>query len=220
MNNGTTNDYAVTTPPESMEMFICLMWLHDITTEVRGIKVHRRRVSRDQKLTDSMASPLRWLENNRRFLEPLPCKNISICTSFLELDVNFNSDLVLQNWTLNGCYVQVGFIPTKFNLPEIAQSKVALSMLIEDKLSSMSSNSDLIGIMPFFYPVGKDTFNLRGIPLHDMSNLYWCRVLFELRNKVQIAIRALHAGLDPEVEYGRFVAAGGKYFLDYPRLCP
>jgi len=81
------------------------------------------------------------------------------------------------------------------------------------------------------YDPADHCLSLQGVVSEEASCLYlqetfkqggcfWCEALMEVRNKVLIAARAIKMGLDPEKEYNRFIAAGGKYFLDYPVLCP
>lgn len=46
------------------------------------------------------------------------------------------------------------------------------------------------------------------------------RRLVEYRNKILISVGALRYDLDPVAEYDRFIKAGGKHYLEYPKLCP
>lgn len=48
----------------------------------------------------------------------------------------------------------------------------------------------------------------------------WNRKLLNYRTALMVMMRAVLMGRDPAQEYHRFINAGGKYFLDYPTLCP
>jgi len=48
----------------------------------------------------------------------------------------------------------------------------------------------------------------------------WNRKLLNYRTALMVMMRAVLMKRDPAAEYERFITAGGKYFLDYPRLCP
>ncbi|MBU1985556.1 hypothetical protein KJ815_14255, partial [bacterium] len=44
--------------------------------------------------------------------------------------------------------------------------------------------------------------------------------LLEHRTRVLVECQAILLGRDPQVEYDRFLKAGGWYYLQYPELCP
>ena len=56
--------------------------------------------------------------------------------------------------------------------------------------------------------------------LYVSRTAIWNRKLLNYRTALMVMMRAVLMGRDPAQEYHRFVNAGGKYFLDYPVLCP
>jgi hypothetical protein len=56
--------------------------------------------------------------------------------------------------------------------------------------------------------------------LYVSRTAIWNRKLLGFRTALMVMMRATLMGRDPAQEYQRFIAAGGKYFLDYPPLFP
>ena len=73
------------------------------------------------------------------------------------------------------------------------------------------------------FPVTEEvaTFDKRAIgDIYKSGAGIWCRELVEKRNMFSITLWAIMLGLDPEVEWKKFIQAGGWHYTQYPILCP
>ena len=127
----------------------------------------------------------------------------------------------LESWRVDGLYIQVGFYNRTMTFYAWPVFPVATAMTIYDvgvaatgfinPEKHLSLTVDSVAALDYHLIVG-DFFK------EDVG--IWCQALVEFRNMVMVKCRAIMANRDPDEEYQRFVDAGGKYFLEYPTLCP
>ena len=127
----------------------------------------------------------------------------------------------LQSWQADGLYIQVGFYDRALTDYAWPVYSVATAMSVYDHGVAATGFTnpemhlplkvDSVAALDYRLIVGNFFQENVGV---------WCQALIEFRNMVMIKCRAVLTGYDPDAEYERFVKAGGKYFLEYPTLCP
>jgi hypothetical protein len=123
------------------------------------------------------------------------------------------------DWMHNGVYLQAGYYGEP-GVAGIARS-VACAMTVNDTCVCTQGATDPSAQVAV--PVSAE--DARDFE-QEMRNHFrsgvglWPKVLVEHRNKILVMARAITLGRDPVAEYERFVKAGCKYYLEYPRLCP
>ena len=126
-----------------------------------------------------------------------------------------------REWIVDGLYLQLGFINEHLLRGEPAAMGILGAMMFLDSYYCITRSLEPKDHIPL--PLTELLFE--GL-VKDIGSLYksgigvWCRELIDLRNRALIELRAKRAvDDDPLTAYDRFVAAGGKYFLEYPSLC-
>ncbi|RPH93355.1 hypothetical protein EHM69_10535 [candidate division KSB1 bacterium] len=117
--------------------------------------------------------------------------------------------------------IQLAFLDGSRNHRFQPLDALAVSMDIHDHLCQAAGSLESAdhGLVSTLLAHAEDFQLIVG----DIYRRHWGfmnRKLIEYRNKVLVSAGALVRDLDPVAEYERFIQAGGKYFLDYPVLCP
>ncbi|MBI5060546.1 hypothetical protein HZB60_12300 [candidate division KSB1 bacterium] len=124
-----------------------------------------------------------------------------------------------KKWAVDGIYVQAGYCTDEF--PGCGHQIANDAMMICDAAVTTAGSFEPKDNVPVRLPDQfASTWNAAIGDLFQSRRAVWCRELVDHRNLVLIVCRAILMDRDPEDEYGKFIKAGGKYFLEYPRLCP
>jgi len=121
-----------------------------------------------------------------------------------------------QRWMIEGCYPQVGFLmpETEFNFS--FADALASSMTIWDSLVIGSNSTKIEDFEPRdFATIPELEFGFRIGAAYESGYCFWQSQLEPLRNEVLIRVGAALRGLDPEVEYQKFLASSETYFLHH-----
>lgn len=128
------------------------------------------------------------------------------------------SYVVLRSWLVDREYIQVGFRQqgTKYNAIGIAAG-----MLTYDEMVAKSGSIEPKDhTAPLAVAENVAQYSAWTGDMFAKRDAFWCRALIDLRNRWLVTLRAIAIGRDPHLAYDQFCMAGGKYFLDYPILCP
>ncbi len=126
-----------------------------------------------------------------------------------------------SEWFTKGMYLQLTFYNQRLIHVANPWQALATAMTLYDHSYSRQMDID---------PTNHEDMRVRAIHARDarlmVGDVYrenvgvWCRQLVDFRTMILVKCRAVLLGEDSDGEYNRFVKAGGKYFLDYPVLCP
>jgi hypothetical protein len=126
-----------------------------------------------------------------------------------------------SDWEVDRAYLQLAFEARLAHYGTIPINAMTYAMRIFDRLYETTGSVEAKDHQPLCVDSeDAERFELIVGDIYRRRWTYMNRNLVEYRNKALIAIRAHIAGKDPQAEYDRFIKAGGKYFLDYPALCP
>jgi len=121
-------------------------------------------------------------------------------------------------WLVDKIYLQLGFVERGKPASQIG---IALAMLSYDELVEMHGSKEPADQEPVMVEsVVSKIYNAWIGDQYATRSAVWCRGLLDIRTRWLVTLRAIAAGKDPYMAYDHFIAAGGKYFLDYPLLCP
>ncbi len=123
-----------------------------------------------------------------------------------------------RQWLHNGCYLQLGFSleckPCNFDLNPAIFTAMTLYDLEVVGSGSLHPEKHLPKRRP-----GLDDYELiyavSRVFDEDFGSADWNHSLVPLRNELLIRFGAELRGLDPDVEFKRFVSEGHDYFLDF-----
>jgi hypothetical protein len=135
--------------------------------------------------------------------------------------LKFQPDLNPADWIYKGIYLQIGFgrrLPCSCDgrLHSMTSAMVGYDILVATtgSIEPKDHNPSIL------QPINKLAWENVIQTAYSSSCCLMIRDLIETRNKWLILARAVLMGRNPIVEWKRFKAAGGWYFLQYPTLCP
>lgn len=121
-----------------------------------------------------------------------------------------------QRWMVEGCYPQVGFLMPETGFNFSFADALASSMTILDSLVIGSNSTKLEDFEPReFATIPELEFGFRIGAAYQSGYCFWQSQLEPFRNEVLIRVGAALRGLDPEIEYQKFLASGVSYFLHH-----
>jgi hypothetical protein len=116
----------------------------------------------------------------------------------------------MWKWGSSGFYLQIGYMEASKNVSEEEVVALLRTMTVFDLGYCETGAIPKILYTEIAQQEGSAT---EGIPILNMN-------LVQRRNELLVMNYAMLQGRDPGSAYDNFLAAGGKYFLDYPVLCP
>ena len=157
-------------------------------------------------------------------LDPKDFGIASTIDPIITLDVNpinLIKGHLADEWSYDGFYLQASFFDPKKVTCAIPYRSTSTAQTFYDifveKTGSLEPK-DHQPIQQSYRQVQELNLTISGFYFAEIG--VWRRVLLLYRTAVLVMLRAVWMGRDPLQEYDRFLKAGGKYFLDYPALCP
>jgi hypothetical protein len=198
--------------PEELMMHVILIPVRNHDREVLK-KMHR-------KIDSFFPSKFDEEKNNKMRTKPSPRFYFNIISQARTLiDCESLIEPIQERWLVDGVYVQIGFVN---KISEYAKSDFLLSglaMLQYDQNVVLSHSLDPEDHTPHLVPSEiADSFHHQIGDLYRSGRGVWCRELLEYRDMWLIGIRSMLTGVDPFGAYDRFQEAGGRYFLQFPKL--
>lgn len=161
------------------------------------------------------------------FAETLPKTFTTVGGKTVSMDISIEAvrrshnltpqlSVLQQRWMVDGCYPQVGFLMPEKRFNFSFADALASSMTILDSLVIGSNSTKLEDFEPReFATIPELEFGFRIGAAYQSGYCFWQSQLEPFRNEVLIRVGAALRGLDPEVEYQKFLASGVRYFLHH-----
>lgn len=177
-----------------------------------------------QRLNEGINEVLQVPENSlnsEELLQHLRLKELSWRideTSSSELSETPNTSSLMHGWSVDNHYIQLGFKRLEQGASPIG---ISLAMLGYDQLVVASGSTEPKDHRPnLIDPITAQIIRDWIGEEYALGAAIWGRELLDLRNRWLVTLRAIAMGRDPHLAYSHFVLAGGKYFLEYPVICP
>ena len=198
--------------PEELMMHVILIPVRNHDREVLK-KMHRKIDSFfPSKFDEEKNNKMRTKPSNKFYFDIISQYRMTIDCAGLFTPLQ-------DKWLVNGVYVQIGFVNKIQETvdPDFIASSIA--MLHYDHCVATSNSLDPEDHTPHLVPSEiADSFHHQIGDLYRSGRGVWCRELLEYRDMWLIGIRSMLTGVDPFGAYDRFQEAGGRYFLQFPKL--
>jgi hypothetical protein len=165
--------------------------------------------------------------------DPLVCAlNSRACGLECDIEISVYHDMwpcvggvrpsdTFDAWEIQRAQLQLAFVNRLQDVCNMPINTLTCSMRVFDHLWDKTRSVEAKDHRPL--QVKSEEAERFQLLVGDIYRQRWGfmnRKLIDYRNKVLVMFRALVAGQDPIAEYNRFINAGGKYYAEYPTLCP
>jgi len=173
----------------------------------------QKAIARLEKFIKDNEPSIRRYESSYLEVKGYALKNIIVTKT--KTDIDFKKNLEpLNQWCVNGIYLQIGFYRLNAMLDTAEQIGLANAMLDYDAMVCESNSLEPRDHIPHHIRIQKGYHN----SLFREGRAEWSRRLIEFRNRWMVTLRAVIEGENPSPELNRFERSNMDYFLQYPGI--
>ena len=171
----------------------------------------QKAIARLEKFIKDNEPSIRRYESSYLEVKGYALKNIIVTKT--KTDIDFKKNLEpLNQWCVNGIYLQIGFYRLNAMLDPAEQIGLANAMLDYDAMVSESHSLEPRDHIPSHIDLQGGYHNT----LFREGRAEWSRRLIEFRNRWMVTLRAVIEGRNHHAELNRFNRSNEDYFLKFP----